>query len=126
MTNHNDSSRFDGITEQIYDEEQDLALQAAVLEEDFPKRLERLHEVSGLTWAAFARAIGVDPKLVHRWRNGVEPRRLGHARPLPLRSTDARRHGDPRDRELPDELLQGAQLDKRPRRAQAQRRHGGA
>ena len=41
---------------------------------DFPKRLERLHEVSGLTWAAFARAIGVDPKLVHRWRNGVEPR----------------------------------------------------
>ena len=74
MTNHNDSSRFDGITEQIYDEEQDLALQAAVLAEDFPKRLERLHEVSGLTWAAFARAIGVDPKLVHRWRNGVEPR----------------------------------------------------
>ena len=74
MTNHNDSSRFDGITEQTFDEEQDLALQAAVLAEDFPKRLERLHEVSGLTWAAFARAIGVDPKLVHRWRNGVEPR----------------------------------------------------
>ena len=74
MTNHNDSSRFDGITEQVFDEEQDLALQAAVLAEDFPKRLERLHEVSGLTWAAFARAIGVDPKLVHRWRNGVEPR----------------------------------------------------
>ena len=74
MTNHNDSSRFDGITEQTFDEEQDLALQAAVLAEDFPKRLERLKEVSGLTWAAFARAIGVDPKLVHRWRNGVEPR----------------------------------------------------
>ncbi len=52
---------------------QDLALQAAVLAEDFPKRLVRLKEVSGLTWAAFARAIGVDPKLVHRWRNGVEP-----------------------------------------------------
>ena len=45
MTNHNDSSRFDGITEQTFDEEQDLALQAAVLAEDFPKRLERLHEV---------------------------------------------------------------------------------
>ena len=42
MTNHNDSSRFDGTTEQIFDEEQDLALQAAVLAEDFPKRLERL------------------------------------------------------------------------------------
>ena len=71
MTNHNDSSRFDGFMEQIDDEEQDLALQAAVLAVDFPKRLERLHEVSGLTWAAFARAIGVDPKLVHRWRQGL-------------------------------------------------------
>ena len=99
MTNHNDSSRFDGITEQTFDEEQDLALQAAVLAEDFPKRLERLHEVSGLTWAAFARAIGVDPKLVHRWRNGVEPRGLGHARPLPLRSSgcpEAWRFSSPR------------------------------
>ena len=72
MTNHNDSSRFDGIMEQIDDEEQDLAIQSVALAEDFPKRLERLHEVSGLTWAAFARAIGVDPKLVHRWRNGVQ------------------------------------------------------
>ena len=126
MTNHNDSSRFDGIMEQTFDEEQDLALQAAVLEEDFPKRLERLHEVSGLTWAAFARAIGVDPKLVHQVAQRRRAPRLGHARPLPVRSADARRHGDPRDRELPDELLQGAQLDKRPRRAQAQRRHGGA
>ena len=74
MTNHNDLSRFDGTTEQLFDEEQDLALQAAVLAEDFPRRLERLKEVSDLSWAAFARAIGVDPKLVHRWRNGVEPR----------------------------------------------------
>ena len=74
MTNHTDSYRFDGFREQIDDEEQDLALESAVLAEDFPKRLERLHEVSGLTWAAFARAIGVDPKLVHRWCNGVEPR----------------------------------------------------
>ena len=59
MTTHNDSSRFDGITEQL-NEEQDLALQAAVLAEDFPKRLERLKEVSGLTWAAFARTLGLD------------------------------------------------------------------
>ena len=50
MTNHNDSSRFGGTVEQTFDEEQDLALQAAVLAVDFPKRLERLHEVSGLTW----------------------------------------------------------------------------
>ena len=74
MTDLNDTTRLDGSMEQIEDEEQDLALQSAVLAEDFPKRLERLKEVSGLTWAAFARAIGVDPKLVHRWRNGVEPR----------------------------------------------------
>ena len=124
MTNRNDSSRFDGITEQTFDEEQDLALQAAVLAEDFPKRLERLHEVSGLTWAArqgHRRGPQAGPPVAQR---GGAPR-LGHARPLPLRSTDARRHGDPRDRELPDELLQGAQLDERPRRAQAQRRHGG-
>ncbi len=73
MTSQTDSSRLDGIMEQFDDEEQDLALQAVALAEDFPKRLERLHEVSGLTWAAFARAIGVDPKLVHRWRNGVQP-----------------------------------------------------
>ena len=126
MTNRNDSSRFDGTTEQTFDEEQDLALQAAVLAEDFPKRLERLHEVSGLTWARLRqghrRGPQAGPPLAQRRRAP----RLGHARPLPLRGSDARRHGDPRHRELPDELLQGAQLDKRPRRAQAQRRHGGA
>ena len=47
--------------------------QSGVLPKDFAERLVRLKEASGLTWNAFADALGVDPKLVHRWRNGVEP-----------------------------------------------------
>ena len=42
--------------------------QSGVLPGDFPERLERLREASGLTWNAFADAIGVDKKRVHRWR----------------------------------------------------------
>ena len=46
---------------------------SGVLPKDFPKRLERLREASGLTWNAFADALGVDKKRVHRWRRGVKP-----------------------------------------------------
>ncbi len=49
---------------------------SGVLPKDFPKRLERLWEASGLTWNAFADALGVDKKRVHRWRpkkNGKKP-----------------------------------------------------
>lgn len=42
--------------------------QSGVLPEDFPERLERLKEASNLTWNAFADAIGIDKKRVHRWR----------------------------------------------------------
>ena len=42
--------------------------QSGVLSPDFPQRLERLKEASGLTWNAFADAIGIDKKRVHRWR----------------------------------------------------------
>ena len=42
--------------------------QSGVLPEDFPQRLERLKEASNLTWNAFADAIGIDKKRVHRWR----------------------------------------------------------
>ena len=41
---------------------------SGVLPPDFPQRLERLREASGLTWNAFADAIGIDKKRVHRWR----------------------------------------------------------
>ena len=46
---------------------------SGVLPRDFPKRLERLWKASGLTWNAFADALGVDKKRVHRWRRGVKP-----------------------------------------------------
>jgi len=48
-------------------------LQGAVMPEDFPKRLERLKEASGLTWRGMARAIGIDYKILLRWRKGTAP-----------------------------------------------------
>ncbi len=47
--------------------------ESGVLPEDFPQRLERLKEASGLSWRGLARALGVDPKQLLRWRKGVEP-----------------------------------------------------
>ena len=47
---------------------------SGVLPADFPARLDRLKEASGLTWEAFAEALGVDVKQVLRWRRGTEPR----------------------------------------------------
>ena len=40
---------------------------------DFPQRLERLRKASGLTWNAFADAIGIDKKRVHRWHDKNKP-----------------------------------------------------
>jgi hypothetical protein len=45
----------------------------AVLPEDFPVRLCRIKEASGLSWNALAEKLGVDPRQVARWRKGVEP-----------------------------------------------------
>ena len=45
----------------------------SLLPHDFPDRLERLKEASGLTWAGLAKAIGVDHKQIYKWRKGVEP-----------------------------------------------------
>jgi len=45
----------------------------SLLPRDFPDRLERLKEASGLTWAGLAKAIGVDHKQIYKWRKGVEP-----------------------------------------------------
>ena len=44
-----------------------------MLPPDFPQRLVRLKEVSGLSWSGLAQAIGVDRKQVRRWSQGVEP-----------------------------------------------------
>ena len=43
------------------------------LPEDFPARLERFKEVSGLTWDGLAGCLGVDPRQLQRWRNGTRP-----------------------------------------------------
>lgn len=43
------------------------------LPEDFAERLERLKQASGLSWDAFAEAVGVERKQVLRWRRGTEP-----------------------------------------------------
>ena len=58
---------------------------SGVLPKDFPKRLERLWEASGLTWNAFADALGVDKKRVHRWRRGRQARRRRLPRPREAR-----------------------------------------
>ncbi len=51
-----------------------LPVETAVFPEDFPDRLRRLKEASGLTWTGFAWAIGVDLKQLRRWlTKGVEP-----------------------------------------------------
>ena len=42
--------------------------------EDFPQRLERFKEESGLPWAETARRLGTDPETVRRWRKkGMRP-----------------------------------------------------
>ena len=73
MNNHNADPSMDGETDDFTDDEASQEYQTGVLPGDFPKRLERLKEASGLTWSGFARAVGVDPKQMHRWRRGVEP-----------------------------------------------------
>ena len=41
---------------------------------DFPERLVRFKEESGLTWAELNRRLGTDPHTIRRWRDeGVRP-----------------------------------------------------
>ena len=45
-----------------------------VLPNDFPQRLKRFQEASGLPWAEIARRIGTSPYTVWRWvEGGVHP-----------------------------------------------------
>ena len=72
MTQPNGNPRLDGNTDHITDME--TMPYGNRLPDDFPKRLERLKELAGLTWAGFAAAIGVDYRQMYRWRkHGVEP-----------------------------------------------------
>ena len=40
---------------------------------DFPQRLERFKEESGLSWAEIHRRLGTDPETVRRWWKGARP-----------------------------------------------------
>ena len=40
---------------------------------DFPQWLESLKEATGLTWLGLARALGVDARMLRRWRTGTQP-----------------------------------------------------
>ena len=64
---------FDGRARPNTREDGTRPLPSGVLPRDFAQRLERLKEASGLSWRALARALGVDPKQLLRWRKGVEP-----------------------------------------------------
>ena len=68
----NDDSHHGGSIDRFAEYEWSLSLKR-LLPSDFPERLGHLKEASVLTWAGMARAIGVDPKQLLRWRNGAEP-----------------------------------------------------
>ena len=50
-----------------------IAYGDARLPEDFPARLCRLKDLSGLSWNALADLLGVDSRQLRRWRRGIEP-----------------------------------------------------
>ena len=73
MNNFNDPSRHNGTMHHTAPDDLALPIESGVLAEDFPQRIVRLKEASGLSWRGMARALGVDPKQLRRWRRGVEP-----------------------------------------------------
>ena len=73
MNNRDGASAFDGRARPNIKADGTRPLPSGVLPRDFAQRLERLKEASGLSWRGLARALGVDPKQLARWRKGVEP-----------------------------------------------------
>ena len=74
MTNRNTGARFDGYIDRIKVQGRVLPYESGELPENFLHRLRALKKLSGLTWSAFADAIGVGRKQMRRWRKeGVEP-----------------------------------------------------
>lgn len=49
-------------------------IRARSFPKDFPERLERLKELSGLSWRELAERVGVTPSRVSGWRRGRVPR----------------------------------------------------
>ncbi len=60
MENHNDSRPGNGEDFGIVIAGRTAPYLSGVLPRDFPQRLERLREASGLTWNAFADALGLE------------------------------------------------------------------
>ena len=51
-----------------------------VFPEDFPQRLKRFQQESGLPWAELDRRLGIDPETRRRWRDkGVRPSTRNYA-----------------------------------------------
>ena len=73
MAIRNDSPRFDENVDPVASDEEEFPTETGVLPRDFPERLARLKEASGLSWSGMSRALGVDPKQMYRWRRGTEP-----------------------------------------------------
>ena len=44
---------------------------------DFTARFERLRSLTGLSWVAFAREMGIGHEQMNRWREGVTPNGRG-------------------------------------------------
>ena len=73
MKTPDSGARFDGRPDPIDAQRGAPSQEGGVLPQDFPHRLQRLKEASGLTWNGLAQALGVDRKQLDRWRKGVEP-----------------------------------------------------
>ena len=50
-----------------------LVYATAQLPVDFPQRLCRLKEMTGLSWNQLCDVLGVSSKQMRRWRKGIEP-----------------------------------------------------
>ncbi len=74
MEHRNDSRRGSSEEVGITIAGRPVPYQSGVLPDDFPQRLIRLKKASGLTWNAFADALGCDRQQVYMWRkHGTEP-----------------------------------------------------
>ena len=73
MKIHNAPKRSPGEPGDLAIHGRPVPYQTGVLPKDFVQRLNRLKKASGLTWSAFADALGVDKKSLYRWSNGTEP-----------------------------------------------------
>ena len=52
---------------------QHLFVDVSAVVRDLPRRLERLKELSGLSWEGLAACLGVDLRQLQRWRKGTLP-----------------------------------------------------